>query len=90
MPPRDIVPEIDTGSIQLKDRPHVDEALRADRLQFADHVMIDTGDSSGYDSSLLFDEDLGEMTFMAGSNFRAVAVDIFGKEYPAEITEGYR
>jgi len=27
---------------------------------------------------------------MAGSNFRAVAVDIFGKEYPAEITEGYR
>ena len=87
---RDIVPEIDTGSIQLKDRPHVDEALRADRLQFADHVMIDTGDSSGYDSSLLFDEDLGEMTFIAGGSFRAVAVDIFGKEYPAEITEGYR
>jgi hypothetical protein len=52
--------------------------------------MIDTGDSSGYDSSLLFDEDLGEMTFIAGGSFRAVAVDIFGKEYPAEITEGYR
>ncbi len=84
----DIMPDIDTGSIQLKDRKYVEEALASDRLQFADHVMIDTEASGSYDSSLVFDEDLSDMSFISGGEFSAVVVDIFGREYPAEINRG--
>ncbi len=94
----DLNPDIATGSIQMKDRIYVEEALKADRLQFADHVMIDTYpgagkdekdvmDAGGIDSSLVFDENLGEMSFICKGDFRAVVVDIFGREYLAEIKD---
>jgi site-specific DNA-methyltransferase (adenine-specific) len=82
----DLVPDIDTGSIQLRDRKYVEDALAADRLQFADHVMIDTGSKGSFDSRLVFDDELSGMAFMAGDSFTAVVVDIFGKEYMAEIS----
>ena len=84
----DFKPDIDTGSIQMKDRKHVETALRADRLQFADHIMIYTGDTSGViGSRIVFCDEPEEMSFIAGDEFTAVVVDIFGKEYEAELTE---
>jgi len=83
----DFVPDIDTGSIQMKDRTHVDNALTADRLQFADHIMIYSGDMSELiGSSMAFCDEPEEMSFIAGPEFTAVAVDIFGREYEAELT----
>ena len=84
----DIMPDIDTGSIQLKDRGHVDEAVRADRLQFADHVMIDTVRGGPFECRYISDMAGGEMSFVAGDSFDAVVVDIFGREYLAEIVDG--
>ena len=83
----DFVPDIDTGSIQMKDRKYVDDALRADRLQFADHIMIYTGSKTEIvGSSMVFCDAPEEMSFVAGPEFTAVVVDIFGKEYEAELT----
>ena len=81
------VPDIDTGSIQMKDRKHVDEARRADRLQFAVLTMIYSGSKTEtVGSSMVFCDEPEEMSFIAGSDFTAVVVDIFGKEYEAELT----
>ena len=86
----DFVPDIDTGSIQMKDRKHIDDALRADRLQFADHIMIYPGDESGaVGGSMVFCDEPEEMSFIAGPDFTAVVVDIFGKEYEAGITADF-
>ena len=81
----DLVPDIDTGSIQMKDRPYVDEALRADRMQFADHVMVDPDFNGKFESKYIFDIEDGDFSFISGGNFAIQAVDIFGKEYQAEI-----
>ena len=81
----DIVPDIDTGSVQMKDRMHVEEALKADRLQFADHVLVDPEYKGSFEAAYVFDADSGEMSFISGGDFAAVVVDIFGKEYEAEI-----
>ena len=83
----DFVPDIDTGSIQMKDRKYVDDALQTDRLQFADHIMIYTDsrtESAG--SGMVLCDDPEEMSFIAAPGFTAVVVDIFGKEYEAELT----
>lgn len=82
----DLMPDIDTGSIQMKDRPYIDEALRTDRLQFADHVMVDPDFNGTFESKYIFDSDLDDMSFITGGNAAAVVVDIFGKEYYAEMT----
>ena len=84
----DLKPDINTGSIQMKDRENVETALQADRLQFADHIMIYTGDDPGVKGSrIAFCDDPGEMSFIAGEEFTAVVVDIFGREYEAEVTD---
>jgi len=82
----DILPDIDTGSIQMKDRGYVEDALRADRLQFADHIMIDPEYSGSFECVHVFDASEGEFSFISDGGFTAIAVDIFGREYLAEIT----
>ena len=82
---RDLVPDIDTGSIQMKDRAHIEEALRSDRLQFADHVMIDPDYDGTFESRYIFDAASDSISFISGGNFAAIVVDSFGREYPAEI-----
>ncbi len=82
---KDFVPDVDTGSIQMKDRVYVEEALKADRLQFADHVMIDPDYNGSFESRYIFDAAEDSMSFISDGNFAAVVVDRFGKEYPAEV-----
>ena len=85
----DLVPDIDTGSVQMKDRIHVETALKADRLQFADHVIIDPEYDGTFEAKNIFDADDESMSFISGGSFEAVVVDIFGKEYEASfIMEG--
>ena len=85
----DLVPDIDTGSVQMKDRVHVENALKADRLQFADHVIIDPEYDGTFEAKNIFDADDESMSFISGGNFEAVVVDIFGKEYEASfVMEG--
>ena len=85
----DLLPDIETGSVQMKDRVHVEEALKADRLQFADHVMVDPEYDGLFEAKYIFDADDGDMSFISSGDFEAVAVDIFGKEYEANfIMEG--
>lgn len=85
----DLVPDIDTGSVQMKDRDHVENALKADRLQFADHVIIDPGYDGTFEAGIIFDADDESMSFISAGSFEAVVVDIFGKEYEASfIMEG--
>ncbi len=81
----DLVPDIDTGSVLMKDRVHVENALKADRLQFADHVMIDPEYDGNFDAKYVFDADDGGMSFISNGEFEAVVVDIFGKEYEASF-----
>ena len=85
----DLVPDIDTGSVQMKDRVHVENALKADRLQFADHVIIDNEYNGTFEARIIFDADDDSMSFISTGSFEAVVVDIFGKEYEASfIMEG--
>ena len=85
----DLLPDIDTGSVQMKDRPHVEAALKADRLQFADHIMVDPEFDGSFEAKYIFDADGSDMSFISGGDFEAVVVDIFGKEYEANfIMEG--
>ena len=83
----DLMPDIDTGSIQMKDRVHVEDALEADRLQFADHVMIDPDYDGTFESRYIFDACADEMSFISDGSFAVIVVDIFGKEYEAEIIQ---
>ena len=76
----DIVPDIDTGSIQLSDRKHVERALKENRIQFADYIILDNGNSD-----IILGETGSEMSFMAGDSFEITAIDVFGKEYLADI-----
>lgn len=80
----DLIPDIETGSIQMSDRKHVEAALRGGRLSFADYVMIDTGAGDGFTCNYLQDA-RSEMLFTASESFTAVVVDVFGKEYLADI-----
>lgn len=82
---KDFMPDIDTGSIQLKDRGYVHEAMKADRLQFADHVMIDPDHDDTFEYKYIFDAASDSISFISGGNFAAIVVDKFGREYPAEI-----
>ena len=84
----DIVPDIDIGSIQLRDRGYVEEALRSDRLQFADHIMIDNSFGKNFVCRHIFDARAGEFSFVSAGSFAAVVADIFGREYEAEFFEG--
>ena len=80
---------IDTGSVQMKDRVHVENALKADRLQFADHVIVDPEYNGTFEAKHIFDADDADMSFISDGNFEAVVVDIFGKEYEASfVMEG--
>jgi len=81
----DLMPDIDIGSVQMKDRVHVETALKADRLQFADHVMIDPEYNGSFEAKYVFDADGDDMSFISGGDFEAVVVDIFGKEYRADF-----
>ena len=82
---KDLVPDIDTGSIQLKDRKYVDEALGSDRLQFADHIMIDNGYDGTFRCRHIFEASEKEISFVSSGSFAAVVADIFGREYEAEF-----
>ncbi|MBQ9273125.1 MAG: site-specific DNA-methyltransferase [Mogibacterium sp.] len=82
----DLLPDIDTGSIQMKDRRYVEDALRADRLQFAGHIMVDPDHSGSFNCAHVFDASEGEFSFISGGNFAVMVVDIFGREYLAEIS----
>lgn len=77
----DILPDIDIGSIQLSDRKHVQGALEEDRLQFADYMILDAGNGS----KKMLSEDLPNLGFIAGESFNLSVVDVFGKEYHADI-----
>lgn len=81
----ELVPDIDTGSIQMSDRKHVDAALRGNRLLFADYVMIDAGGGDVFKCDYLFADAGSEMIFTAPERFAAITVDVFGKEYLADI-----
>ena len=81
----DLIPDIDTGSIQLSDRKYIDEALRSDRLQFADHILIDVDYDGKFYCDCVFGGDLNDVIFKAGDNFRAIVTDVFGKEYLADL-----
>lgn len=81
----ELVPDIDTGSIQMSDRKHVDNALRESGLSFADYVMIDSDAGGEFKCDCLFEADLHEMIFTASENFSAIVSDVFGKEYFADI-----
>ena len=83
----DLMPDIDTGSIQMKDRGFVEDALRADRLQFADHIMVDPDYNGTFESRYIFDSGSDEFSFISGGNFAIIAVDKFGKEYQAEVID---
>ena len=82
---KDFMPDIDTGSIQMKDRGFVEEALKADRLQFAYHVMIDPDYNGTFESRYIFDAESDSISFISDGNFAAIVVDRFGREYPAEV-----
>ena len=69
----------------MKDRVHVEKAMKADRLQFADHVMIDPDYDGTFESRYIFDAASDSISFISGGNFAAIVVDRFGREYPAEI-----
>jgi site-specific DNA-methyltransferase (adenine-specific) len=81
----DFIPEIETGSIRMKDRAYVDDAIKADRLQFADHVMVDPDYNGRFDCRYIFDLKTEEITFISKGAAALTVVDIFGKEYPAEV-----
>ena len=81
----DFVPDIETGSIRMKDRAYVEEAIKADRLQFADHVMVDPDYNGRFDCRYIFDLKTEEITFITKGKAALAVVDIFGKEYPAEV-----
>lgn len=83
----DFLPDIDTGSIQMKDRQILDDALAYDRMQFADHIMIDSSDDGLPESRQIEEIRSNGISFAAGSMPRLTVVDIFGREYPAEIIE---
>ena len=69
----------------MKDRGYVEKAMKADRLQFADHVMIDPDYDGTFESRYIFDAAADSISFISGGNFAAIVVDKFGREYPAEI-----
>ena len=81
----DFVPDIETGSIRMKDRAYVEEAIKADRLQFADHVMVDPDYNGRFDCRYIFDLKTEEITFITKGKAALTVVDIFVKEYPAEV-----
>ncbi len=81
----DFVPDIETGSIRMKDRVYVDEAIRTDRLQFADHVMVDPDYDGRFECKYIFDLKSEEIAFVSGGNPALTVVDIFGREYAAEV-----
>lgn len=81
----DLVPDIETGSIRMKDRAYVDEAIRTDRLQFADHVMVDPDYDGKFNCRYIFDIKTDEIAFVSGGRPSLTVVDIFGREYAAEV-----
>ena len=81
----DFVPDIETGSIRMKDRIYVDEAIASDRLQFADHVMVDPAYDGKFDCRYIFDIKTEEIAFISEGEPAITVVDIFGREYPAEV-----
>lgn len=81
----DFVPDIETGSIRMKDRIYVEEAIASDRLQFADHVMVDPAYDGKFDCRYIFDIKTEEIAFISEGEPAITVVDIFGREYPAEV-----
>ena len=81
----DFVPDIETGSIRMKDRAYVDEAIVSDRLQFADHVMVDPDFDGKFECKYIFDIKSEEITFISDGRPALTVVDIFGREYAAEV-----
>ena len=85
----DIVPNIETGSIQLKDRKHIETALTEDRLQFADYVMVDTNGGEDFKCDYLVADEFDDISFIAEKEFSVRVCDVFGKEYLADVDTAY-
>ena len=85
----DIVPNIETGSIQLKDRKHIETALKEDRLQFADYIMVGAENKGSFSCDYLIADGFEEISFIAGDVFSIIVCDVFGKEYLADVDMVY-
>ncbi len=86
----DFVPDIETGSIRMKDRAFVDEAIKSDSLQFADHVMVDPDHDGHFKCRYIFDLKTEEISFISNGRPALAVVDIFGKEYTGEVNQNGR
>lgn len=81
----DFLPDIDTGYILISDRKFVEEALEEDTMQLIDYLMIDTSMDGTFKNPKIIDGSFDEMTVIVSGNTPVSVVDIFGREYYAEI-----
>lgn len=88
----EFMPEIDSGHIQVNDRKYIEDALKSDPVQLIDYVMI-CSPSSGKDFSrkfsagepLVIENGFEDMTIICEPDAVMIAVDVFGREYAAEM-----
>lgn len=84
----DFMPQIETGYIQVNDRSYAEEAAASDPIQFIDYIMIDDDYSGDFTCREMITGDFRDMRMILRGRTAAVAVDVFGHEYFAEIDTG--
>lgn len=77
----EFVPDIETGYIQAADRKYIEETIEKDPLQLIDHIMVYGTDGI----TSIVEEGFEDMTILCDPDFTLVAVDVFGREYEAEM-----
>ncbi|MBQ3291463.1 MAG: hypothetical protein IJH43_03705 [Mogibacterium sp.] len=77
----EFVPDIETGYIQTADRKYIEEVIEQDPMQLVDHIIVYGEDGI----SSIIEDDFDDMTIVCDRNAEIVAVDVFGREYVAEI-----
>lgn len=82
-------PRIDTGYILLSDRQKLEEALKGSGLSLLEYLMIGDGDASDmkemFRAPLIIDSCFEDMSVIVKGITPVIAVDVFGREYYAEI-----
>ncbi len=81
----DFVPEIDTGYIQIKDRPFIEDAVREEPVQLVDYIMADTDYDGSFRCRKIIENTSDEIVLIASGVIRLVAVDVFGREYDGGV-----
>lgn len=81
------VPDIDFRHIPIKERILVKDLIKEEPMQFIDSILIDTDYNGCFKDEIVIEDEFDNIRFISRGEFACRVLDIFGREYCADIIQ---